>query len=150
MTATRKKSGRCLCGAVHFSAEDAPQSIGVCHCAMCRRWSSGPFFALHCKGAVTFDGEQYVERYKSSEWAERGFCRVCGTNLFYRIIDSGEYIVSVGALDDQDGFVLDSEIFVDEQPPFYAFANETTKMTGAEVFAMFAPAGDGDGDGDPA
>ena len=66
------------------------------------------------------------------------------------IIDSGEYIVSVGALDDQDGFVLDSEIFVDEQPPFYAFANETTKMTGAEVFAMFAPAGDGDGDGDPA
>ena len=146
MTSIPNKTGRCLCGAVHFTIADAPQSIGVCHCAMCRRWSSGPFFALHGAGPVSFDGEQYIERYRSSEWAERGFCRICGTSLFYRLVDNGEYIVSIGALDDQDGFVLDSEIFVDEQPDFYAFANETTKMTGAEVFALYAPDGGGKDD----
>ena len=146
MTTTHKKSGRCLCGAVHFTVEKAPENINVCHCEMCRRWSSGPFFALHGEGPVTFEGDEYIERYKSSEWAERGFCRVCGTSLFYRIVESDQYIVSVGALDDQAGFVLDSEIFIDEKPPFYAFANKTAKMTGPEVFALFAPP---DGDDTP-
>jgi hypothetical protein len=34
------------------------------------------------------------------------------------------------------GFVAQ---FIDEKPSFYNFSNETTNMTGAEFFAMFAP-----------
>ena len=66
----------------------------------------------------------------------RCIARVCGTSLFYHLIESDEYILSVGAMDEQGGFVLDSEIFVDEQPPFYTFANDTKKMTGAGVIAF--------------
>lgn len=43
----------------------------------------------------------------------------------------------LGTLDDADGILLTSEIFVDRKPDGYAFAADTRKMTEAEVVAMF-------------
>jgi hypothetical protein len=37
------KSGRCLCGAVSFSAEEVKSEISACHCRMCQRISGGIF-----------------------------------------------------------------------------------------------------------
>lgn len=34
--------------------------------------------------------------------------------------------------------MLAREIFIEEKPDYYAFNNDTHKMTSAEVFAMFA------------
>ena len=34
---------------------------------------------------------------------------------------------------------FDSQIFIDEKPEYYTFANQTTFMTGAEVFAKYGP-----------
>jgi len=40
--------------------------------------------AVPCADTVSFAGEENVAVYKSSDWAERGFCKQCGTHLFYR------------------------------------------------------------------
>ena len=37
--------------------------------------------------AVDFTGASNIARYDSSEWAQRGFCRNCGSNLFYQLKD---------------------------------------------------------------
>ena len=58
------------------------------------------------------------------------------------MIDSDIYIICAGILDEPDRRALTSQIFIDEKPVFYDFANET--MTGAEVFAMYAPPPDKD------
>ena len=50
------------------------------------------------------------------------------------------YFVSAEAFDDRDGYRLHQQIFIDEKPAYYDFANKTHNMTGAEVFAAFAPA----------
>lgn len=76
--------------------------------------------------------------YKSSDWAERGFCRKCGSSLFWRALQGGNVIASVQAFDDPASFRFASEFFIDEKPASYTFANDTHKMTGAEVFAAFA------------
>lgn len=133
------RTGRCLCGAVTFTVSGAGNELGVCHCEMCRRWAGGAWPVLHGKWPVAFTGEEHIVRYKSSDWAERGFCGKCGTNLFYHLLDRDEYALSAGALDDQSGLTLTGQIFIDEKPEWYAFANDTPKMTGAEVFAMYAP-----------
>ncbi|WP_084711757.1 GFA family protein [Photobacterium swingsii] len=99
---------------------------------MCRRWTGGPFFAVHCGPNVTFLGDTPAI-YPSSEWAERGFCAKCGTHLFYHLLPKNEYILSAGLFQDQD-FDLESEIFIDEKPDYYAFSNETEKLTGQQVF----------------
>ncbi|MEZ8096165.1 GFA family protein [Photobacterium swingsii] len=123
--------GKCLCGAIEAVADDK-HDVGLCHCDMCRRWTGGPFFAVHCGPNVTFLGDTPAI-YPSSEWAERGFCAKCGTHLFYHLLPKNEYILSAGLFQDQD-FDLESEIFIDEKPDYYAFSNETEKLTGQQVF----------------
>ena len=129
-------SGRCLCGGVRFSAKVPKREFGVCHCTMCRRWSAGPFLAIEVEGFKA-DDEARLGVYRSSEWAERGFCRNCGTALFYRLVGKDWCAVSVEALDDTADLVLSQQIFIDEKPGYYTFANETENLTGAQVFAAF-------------
>lgn len=129
--------GHCLCSAVTIEAPDRDE-VGLCHCSMCRRWGGGPMFAVHVAGDVQIEGRTNVTSYQSSDWAQRAFCRTCGTHLYYRLLPSGEYILSAGLFPDQ-AFRLTGQIFIDEKPGWYALANDTTTMTGAEVFAKFEP-----------
>lgn len=136
-TADGPLSGRCLCGAVRFSFTPKTRDVGVCHCSMCRRWAAGPFMVLDHDGPVAFEGAENIGVYKSSEWGERAFCKSCGTSLYWRMSGAEHYAVSAGALDDQSGLRFTSEIFIDQQPGYYAFANETHRMTGEEAMAAF-------------
>jgi hypothetical protein len=61
----------------------------------------------------------------------------------WRTKDGASNQVSLQAVETPEAFVLDHELFVDVKPQGYAFAGETKKMTGAEVFAMFAPQPEG-------
>lgn len=131
-------TGRCLCGAVKFTARDVPHQIGTCHCGQCRRWASGPYFAVRA-GSVHFEGEENIGRYRSSGWAERGFCKQCGSSLFYRMVEEDRYMMAVGAFDDQSGFELARQVFIDQKPGFYSFAQETPTSTGDDFFARYAP-----------
>lgn len=139
MNAEKSRTGQCLCGKVKIRLVGEVHDAGVCHCSMCQRWCGGPSFGLGGDYDVEIDGEDAIVYYRSSEWAERGFCGICGTNLFYRLVESGKLMAHAGTLDDQSGLTFKSQIFIDEKPDWYAFANETENMTGAEVFAMYAP-----------
>ena len=130
-------NGHCLCKKVTIRAVPEKQHIGPCHCESCRRWSSGPFFAIDCKDQVTIDGEQWIKTYNSSEWAERGFCSVCGTNLFYRLKGENHYMLAVGLFKEQSKFTMAHQVFIDEKPPFYNFSEQTVNMTGTECFALY-------------
>ena len=142
MTDTREVHGRCLCGTVRMTVKPKNNSVGACHCSMCRRWGGGPLFAVECSADIDIEGDEAVSVYRSSDWAERGFCNRCGTNLFYRFRPDGHYAIPVGLLDDGGNWVFDEQIFIDEKPAYYSFANETKNLTGPEVFAMFSPADD--------
>jgi len=67
-----------------------------------------------------------------------GFCSACGSNLFWRLKAGGMVMVSVQAFDDPSAFAFDSEIYIDAKPANYAFAGDHTRMTGAEVEALYA------------
>lgn len=137
-----EKRGECLCGAVKFTAAVEKDEMGVCHCAMCRRWSGGAFMGVSC-AAVQVEDETQLGVYQSSDWGERVFCKNCGSTLMWRMRGGGHIAVSAQAFADPGSFVFSSQIFIDEKPANYAFANVTEQLTGAEVIAMFAPpAGD--------
>lgn len=129
--------GQCLCGAVTFRSPTA-REISVCHCGSCRRWGGGPLLAVHCGPNVRFEGGDQLAVFASSEWAERAFCRQCGTHLYYKLLATGEYFVPAGAFKSSD-FELASQIFIDNKPPYYTFANETTMLTEQQVIEQFTP-----------
>ncbi len=113
--------GRCLCGAVTFEAREVSSEVHACHCSMCRRWNGGPAMAVEV-GSVTFDGEPNITRFESSEWAARGFCQRCGSNLFY-LLKPNRYMMWCGAFDEQP-FRLAGEIYLADKPAGYEFAGD--------------------------
>lgn len=131
------RHGNCLCGAVRITAKDAGNTVGACHCRMCRRWGGGPFMEIDCGTEVTFAGDENVRVFASSDWAERGFCKQCGTHLFYRLKATGNYSVPIGLFDDDAQLEFRHQVFIDERPSYYEFSNITRDMTGAELIAKF-------------
>ena len=136
------RTGKCLCGEVKIKVTGEHNDVGTCHCEMCRRWSSGPYMAVHVGTDLEIEGSENITAYRSSDWAERAFCNKCGSNLYYKLLGNGEYMLSAGLLEDQGGMELINQVFVDEKPDYYDLANETNEMTGAEVFAYYAPKDD--------
>jgi hypothetical protein len=106
---------------------------------MCRKWTAGPFMVRDCGDTLKVENAANLGVYRSSEWAERCFCKKCGSALFYRLVQNGNCYASAEAFDDRASYALTSQVFIDEKPAYYDFANKTHNMTGAEVFAAFAP-----------
>ncbi len=134
---TFKATGHCLCGKIRFTAQKAIESVGACHCGMCRHWGGGPYMAVACGSEVEFSGKEHIAIYDTGDWAERGFCNHCGSHLFYRLKQGQQHMIPAGLFDDQSNFSFDHQIFIDRKPPFYDFANDTAKATEAEVFARY-------------
>ncbi len=138
MNSTVAARGSCLCGAVNIQTRTISHKVGACHCRMCRKWAGGPLLAIDCGSEVTISGEDDMGIFESSARAERGFCRNCGTHLFYRLRKNAQYIVPAGLFDNAPPLHFDHQVFIDEKPDYYSFANDTKKFTAAEVFAQFA------------
>jgi hypothetical protein len=80
--------GHCLCGAIELEVQGAPR-VEICHCDMCRRWHGGTALAVMFENGVEITkGQDQIASYQSSDWAERTFCRKCGTSLYYHLIGS--------------------------------------------------------------
>lgn len=130
--------GSCLCSAVKISTASINPHVSACHCNICRKWGGAALLGVECNEGVSFEGEENIGVYQSSEWAERGFCQKCGSHLFYRLKENNHYFVPVGIFDNSENLVFNLQVFIEEKPDYYSFANETKNMTGEEVFAMFA------------
>ncbi|WP_419820263.1 GFA family protein [Acinetobacter sp.] len=132
--------GQCVCGATTFTVELKNHDVHACHCSICRRQTSGVIMTIDVEqGSLKFTQDDHLSIYNSSEWGERGFCNCCGTNLFWRTKDRSYCNINAFALDQQlQELKFNMEIFIDNKPEFYAFNNETKKLTEADVIALFA------------
>ena len=69
--------------------------------------------------------------FKSSELVERGFCRDCGTPLFFRYVVKDRISVSIGSLDDPRRVKPISQFGIESCLPVFlelaALPGETTK-----------------------
>jgi len=142
-------TGGCLCGAVRYTLKSPPKSLGACHCSMCRKFSGGIELGLDVPAdAITFQSEETLRVYVSSEWAERGFCTKCGSSLFWRLTAPGPmqglFSLSAGSLDDLGDLELDQEVYIDMKPAGYALTGDHKRLTEADVMAMVAAAQEGE------
>ena len=97
----RPRTGGCQCGAVRFRAEQLHDNPHVCYCRMCQKAVGNLFAALvgvrHEHLAWT---RGTAAEFMSSDLAARGFCRDCGTPLYYRSV-GGEWVsFTIGAFDE--------------------------------------------------
>jgi len=74
---------------------------------MCRKWGGGPLMAVDCGSDVSFNSTQNISAYDSSDWAQRGFCKNCGSHLLYRLKQSQQYHIAAGLFEDNSNFIFD-------------------------------------------
>lgn len=102
---TGRHEGRCLCGAVGYTVSGPLRDVVDCHCERCRRFtghhlaaSGAPVNAVHVDDA---DGRL---SWYGVPGAEYGFCRTCGSSLFWRAESSPEHLsICAGTLDPPTG-----------------------------------------------
>jgi len=118
MSIENQTKGSCFCGAVRFSASLPSKWCAHCHCSMCRK--------SHGAGYVTWagfeadqvkftHGEDQLSWFDSSPGAQRGFCRNCGSSLFFRSERwAGELHIALGCMDDAIDRQPQANVFYDK------------------------------------
>ena len=130
--------GNCLCGAVTVRADVEAPNLRACHCDMCRKHTSGMFISVATvPGSVEISGP--AKSFRSSDWAERGFCDACGSTLWYGTVADGVRHPAAGLFEDAAGGEMKIEFFADACPHGYALAGDHRKLTTDETAALFAP-----------
>lgn len=140
MAGDERVSGRCLCGAVRFSAAAKDNEMGACHCGQCRRWTGGLLFYVSVlPETLKIEGAEHLGAYRSSAHGERCFCKVCGSSLIWRRPDGSEADVSAQALDDPERFPLGVEVHCEDKPANYDLAAASRRFTAGEGSAEWRP-----------
>jgi hypothetical protein len=66
--------------------------------------------------------------YRSSDTAERGFCGVCGGNLFWKQAGRDAISVTAGTLDTPTGLSVQEHIFVADKSDYYPLNDDLSKQ----------------------
>ena len=102
-------TGRCLCGAVNFTAVAPPVTMGLCHCKDCQRATGTGHIsnARFRREDVTITGETktFATTADSGNINTRHFCPTCGSRLFGENSGRPGFInVTAGVIDDNSWF----------------------------------------------
>lgn len=116
--------GSCLCGGVTFEVMGELSAPDACHCQQCRK-QSGHYWAS-CdvpSDLLSVKGEEHLTWYLSSEKVRRGFCKICGSFLFWDPIHHPFIAVAMGAFDTPSQTQLHQHIFTANKGDYYSIAD---------------------------
>ena len=121
MTTQQVFEGGCLCAAIRYRSTVTPVRGVICHCSMCRKHSGAPVLAF-----VHFphDAFSWVKgeptRYRSSRYAERGFCPRCGSTLsMHEEVLEDRVQVTLGSLDEPARAKIDDHVWTDDRVAWF-------------------------------
>ncbi len=124
-------TGGCLCQAVRFEVYGPLRDVIACHCTQCRR-TSGHFVAATATQpenlVITEKGE--LSWYQPQKLYKRGFCKTCGSSLFFEPESGDRISIAAGALDSTAGLKLAAHIFVEEAGDYYEISDQGKQVEG--------------------
>jgi hypothetical protein len=115
-----KTTGGCLCGAVRYEITGPLPAPSACHCAQCRRQHGAlGVYTLAPEDRYTITGGRNLAWYQSSPGIRRGFCRLCGSKLFWERGGSGQIDVTLGSMDEPTGLKIEKHIYLADAGDYY-------------------------------
>ena len=117
---TRIHQGSCLCGAVRYQVDGPLREVVGCHCSQCRK-QTGHFMAATAASHAHFRllEDRGLEWYEASPTAKRGFCRICGSTLFWQGNGRNYIAIAAGSVDGPTGLKVAGHIFCADKGDYY-------------------------------
>ncbi|HEY4163873.1 MAG TPA: GFA family protein, partial [Dongiaceae bacterium] len=124
-------AGGCECGAVKYQVNGRMRGVLVCHCGQCRRFHGhAPGYSAARRAEMKIEGENNIAWYSASDEAKRGYCRHCGSTLFWAPNGRDTVSVSAGSLKAPTGLKTVRHIFVDDKSDYYRIADGVPQFPG--------------------
>jgi hypothetical protein len=104
------------------------RDVFLCHCSECRRWSGHAFAATAAARddleLVEERGLRWLDSPASDTHARRGFCRECGSGLFWDAPGRAYVAISAGSLDPPTGLRLAGHVYTTQVPDWYELPDD--------------------------
>ena len=117
-------TGACLCGSVRFKTRGTLREVVACHCSQCRKQTGLYYAATDVPlSNISIEGEEAITWYRASSSARRGFCRTCGSALFW-VADGAEKIsILAGLFNEPSELKLTYHIYCADKGDFYEISD---------------------------
>jgi hypothetical protein len=107
-----------MCGQVSFRVSGALGTAVGCHCKQCRK-GSGHFVVATSARTEQLEITGDVTWFAYKPGVERGFCGVCGSQLFWRNHTDASVSIMMGAFDEPTGLTIAGHIYTDAKGSYY-------------------------------
>ena len=124
-------SGSCLCGGVTFEVTGKLHDVIACHCTQCRKTSGHYIAATACDDDdLKFNKLDTLAWYRSSPISERGFCKRCGSTMFFRPNVGNFTSIMAGTLDGPTGLKISHHIHCATKGDYYEITDGLEQKPG--------------------
>ncbi len=135
--AERRYAGSCLCGAVVYEIDGPLRPVVGCHCEQCRKTSGHHVAATQGYwNRLRFVRDAGLAWYRSSDTAARGFCKTCGSSLFWRRHDHEMVSICAGTLESPTGLEMSCHIHSQTAGAYYTLDDGLPQIGQSELAAM--------------
>ena len=109
--------GSCLCGGVRYRIEGPMRDVVECHCDRCRKTSGHHVAATQARvDDIALEQSDTLRWFTPADdpGVRYGFCRTCGSSLFWTTEGSESWSVSAGTLEQPTGLRTAAVWFADQ------------------------------------
>lgn len=126
-------TGGCLCGAITYRIEGPLRDVVNCHCGKCRRWHGhAPAYTSVKRPQLTIEDNGALKWFRSvtdeTPDVYRGFCRECGSSLFWDARGLETIAVTAGSLDEPTGLKTIGHIWLDQAGDYYELTDDLKRF----------------------
>ncbi len=129
------KTGKCLCGNVHYQLNDAPLFVQACHCTLCQRTSGSAFnliSVIENKNFELLQGEVSTFEFVGGSGGVYDLfaCNSCGTSMWGQPRERIKDMIYVrsGTLDNTADIKPMAHIFVGSKQNWVILDEETPQF----------------------
>lgn len=132
---TLRATGGCLCGAVEFEIHGELLPVMNCHCSKCRRFHGNvAAYTSTRRENLVITREDGLKWYRSpldeTPNVHRGFCKKCGSSLFWDPRGRSNIAIAAGALDSPTHLKTAGHVWVDQKGDYYEITDDLPQHEG--------------------
>ncbi len=125
----RSLSASCLCNGVSMTIKGQFRPVINCHCIQCTK-THGNYAAYTSvlEQNIIFKSKKTLKWFQSSAKAKRGFCKKCGSSIFFKRLGSKAVSISAGLFRNPSKLKTISHIYVKNKRDYYKILDDLPKF----------------------